>query len=214
MPPCTPTDYFLLNCGSPSNTTSSDGRNWDGDVHSKFSPSNMADISSASTAAKQDPSVPYLTARIFNSQFTYTFPVSAGQKCARLYFYPATYFGLDKTKSFFSVTAGDYTLLSKFSAFLTVANPKQASLIKEFIVNNSFNKLNAWEGLEEKEMLEGEMVGVLPKGLAKVGEGRGEGIGAELMSGEGVVCNGVRGGNEVGEGVEGDCEVEGTVALL
>ncbi|KAA8530458.1 hypothetical protein F0562_005167 [Nyssa sinensis] len=137
-PPYTPTDYFLLSCGSPSNKTSSDGRNWDGDVHSKFSPSNMADISSASTAAEQDPSVtqvPYLTARIFNSQFTYTFPVSAGPKFVRLYFYPATYSGLDKTKSFFSVAAGDYTLLSNFSAFLTVADPKRASLIKEFIVN-------------------------------------------------------------------------------
>uniref|UniRef100_A0A5B7BWN9 Putative receptor-like protein kinase FERONIA n=1 Tax=Davidia involucrata TaxID=16924 RepID=A0A5B7BWN9_DAVIN len=149
--PYSPTDYFLLNCGSSSNTISSDGRNWDGDARSKFSPSNMADTSSASTATEQDPSVttvPYMTARIFNySQFTYTFPVSAGPKFVRLYFYPATYSGLDKTKSFFSVSAADYTLLSNFSAFLTVAatvtstETQEASVIKEFIVNVKDNQM-------------------------------------------------------------------------
>ncbi|KAL7232182.1 hypothetical protein ACSBR2_010244 [Camellia fascicularis] len=139
-PPYTPTDYFLLNCGSSSNATSQDHRSWDGDATSKFSPSNIGTTSSSSTATEQDPSVtdiPFLTARIFTSKFTYTFPVSSGPKFIRLYFYPATYSNFDGSKSYFSVTAANYTLLTNFSAFLTVSVlvPRQYTLIKEFIVN-------------------------------------------------------------------------------
>ncbi|THF97906.1 receptor-like protein kinase FERONIA [Camellia sinensis] len=139
-PPYTPTDYFLLNCGSSSNATSQGGRSWDGDATSKFSLSNIGTTSSPSTATQQDSSVtdiPFLTARIFTSKFTYTFPVSFGPKFIRLYFYPATYSNLDRSKSYFSVTTANYTPLTNFSAFLTVPAlvPKQSFLIKEFIVN-------------------------------------------------------------------------------
>ncbi|GMP28633.1 hypothetical protein CsSME_00004099 [Camellia sinensis var. sinensis] len=139
-PPYTPTDYFLLNCGSSSNATSQDGRRWDGDATSKFSPSNIGTTSSPSTATQQDSSVtdtPFLNARIFTSKFTYTLPVSSGPKFIRLYFYPANYSNFDRSKSYFSVTAANYTLLTNFSAFLTVPAlvPKQSFLIKEFIVN-------------------------------------------------------------------------------
>ncbi|KAL7232198.1 hypothetical protein ACSBR2_010260 [Camellia fascicularis] len=139
-PPYTPTDYFLLNCGSSSNATSHDGRSWDGDATSKFSLSNIGTTSSPFTATQQDSSVtdiPFLTARIFTSKFTYTFPVSSGPKFIRLYFYPATYSNLDRSKSYFSVTAANYTLLTNFSAFLTVSAlvPQQSFLVKEFILN-------------------------------------------------------------------------------
>ncbi|CAL5369776.1 unnamed protein product [Camellia sinensis] len=139
-PPYTPTDYFLLNCGSSSNATSQDGRSWDGDATSKFSPSNIDTTSSTSNATQQDSSVtgiPFLTARIFTSKFTYTFPVSSGPKFIRLYFYPATYSNLDRSISYFSVTATNYTLLTNFSAFLTVSAlvPQQSFLVKEFILN-------------------------------------------------------------------------------
>ncbi|KAK9272743.1 hypothetical protein L1049_003120 [Liquidambar formosana] len=138
-PPYTPTEYILLNCGSSSNATSPDGRNWESDSGSKFSPSYIQQTSS-STASVQDPSVtqvPYLKARISKSQFTYTFPVSAGPKFVRLYFYPATYSGHDKSNFFFSVVANSHTLLSNFSASLTVSaiDPPVASLVKEFCVN-------------------------------------------------------------------------------
>ncbi|KAF5961927.1 hypothetical protein HYC85_003136 [Camellia sinensis] len=139
-PPYTPTDYFLLNCGSSSNATSQDGRSWDGDATSTFSPSNIGTTSSPSTATQQDPSatgIPFLTARIFTSKFTYTFPVSSGPKFIRLYFYPATYPNFDRSKSYFSVTTANYTLLTNFSAFLTVSalGAQHYTLIKEFIVN-------------------------------------------------------------------------------
>ncbi|CAL5324941.1 unnamed protein product [Camellia sinensis] len=139
-PPYTPTDYFLLNCGSSSNAMSQDRRSWQGDATSKFSPSNIGTTSSPSTATQQDSSVtgiPFLTARIFTSKFTYTFPVSSGPKFIRLYFYPANYSNFDRSKSYFSVTAANYTLLTNFSAFLTVSalSPPDYTLIKEFIVS-------------------------------------------------------------------------------
>ncbi|KAG6720811.1 hypothetical protein I3842_03G080200 [Carya illinoinensis] len=68
-PPYTPTDYFLLNCGSSSNSTSLDGRHWEGDSNSKFSPCDIQSTSSSSNTSKLDPSlshVPYMTARIFD----------------------------------------------------------------------------------------------------------------------------------------------------
>ncbi|KAG6720802.1 hypothetical protein I3843_03G079100 [Carya illinoinensis] len=142
-PPYTPTDYFLLNCGSSSNSTSLDGRHWEGDSNSKFSPCDIQSTSSSSNTSKLDPSlsqVPYMTARIFDrqSKFTYSFPVSPGPKFLRLYFYPTSCTNYDKTKSFFAVTANDFTLLSNFSASLSITsstNPSTAYLVKEFIVD-------------------------------------------------------------------------------
>jgi hypothetical protein len=133
--PYAATDYFLLNCGSSSDSTSLDGRNWEGDFNSKFSPPNIETTSIASTPSQHDPSVtqvPYTSARIFHNKFTYSFPVSPGLKFVRLYFFPATYSGLHKSKSFSFVTANNFTLLSNFSAFLTVSSiePPVASLSK------------------------------------------------------------------------------------
>ncbi|KAG2715453.1 hypothetical protein I3760_03G077700 [Carya illinoinensis] len=139
-PPYIAPDYILLNCGSSAaNSTSLDDRNWEGDSHSKFSPHNIQTISNSSTPTEQIPSVaqvPYMTARIFPNNFTYSFPVSSGLKFVRLYFYPAKYADVDKSKSFFSVTANDFTLLRNFSAFLTMLTlePPAAVVVKEFIV--------------------------------------------------------------------------------
>ena len=135
--PYSPTNYFLLDCGSSSNTTlSSDGRTWRGDSASKFSSSNTQNVSLESTAASVE-QVPYMTARIFTSQFTYTFPVSAGPKFVRFYFYPAAYSGIHESDFFFNVTSGVYTVMSNFSASLTVAamEPQVASIVKEFIIH-------------------------------------------------------------------------------
>ncbi|KAB1211446.1 Receptor-like protein kinase FERONIA [Morella rubra] len=79
-----------------------------------------------------------MTARIFqSSKFTYSFPASPGPKFLRLYFNPASYSNLDKTRSFFSVSANNFTLLTNFSAFLTVSakHPSAPVVVKEFIVN-------------------------------------------------------------------------------
>lgn len=108
----------------------------------------MPDIeaaSSESTASEQDssvPQVPYQTARIFHSKFTYSFPLYPGPKFVRLYFYSATYSGLDKSDSFFSITANNFILLSNFSASLTASamNPPLPYFVKEFIINVANNQ--------------------------------------------------------------------------
>ncbi|KAF5959985.1 hypothetical protein HYC85_001194 [Camellia sinensis] len=139
-PRYTPTDYFFLNSGSSSNATSQDSRSWDGDATSKFSPSNIDTTSSPFTTSEQDssiPDIPFLTTCIFTSKFTYTFPIYSDPKFIHLYFYLATYSNLDRSKSYLSVTATNYTLLTSFNAFLNVFAlvSQKSSLVKEFILN-------------------------------------------------------------------------------
>ncbi|CAN7051478.1 unnamed protein product, partial [Brassica rapa subsp. trilocularis] len=133
-----PVDLFLFNCGANSDVTDS-GRSWTAE-NRKTLPSNSGDASFSSEASFQEsgvPLVPYKTARIFPSDFTYSFPVSPGWKFLRLYFYPTRYgSGFDAVSSFFSVNVNGFTLLNNFSADLTVkaSKPESKSLIKEFIV--------------------------------------------------------------------------------
>ncbi|KAG5223749.1 receptor protein [Salix suchowensis] len=137
--PYRPTDPILLNCGASSNLSSPDGRSWDGDSQSKFAASNPPEASSVFNSSTQDPSVqqvPYMTARIFHSKFTYTFPLLPGPKFVRLYFYPAAYSNLDISTSYFSLSANNYKLLNNFSASLTVSaiTPPVEYFTKEFII--------------------------------------------------------------------------------
>ncbi|CAK9171666.1 unnamed protein product [Ilex paraguariensis] len=168
--PYTPTDYILLDCGSSSNTTDASLRSWYGDVRSQFSPSNIENTSSNAISSKSVIQVPYKTSRIFHSQFTYSFPVSAGPKFIRLYFYPVNYSELDITNSFFSLTSNDYTLLNNFSAFLTVSamKPAVASLIKEFIVNvrdNQILNITFWPSPNSYAFVNGIEVVSMPENL-------------------------------------------------
>ncbi|KAK1364117.1 Protein kinase domain-containing protein [Heracleum sosnowskyi] len=141
LPPYTPPDNILLNCGASYNTTSLDGREWDTDTAYILKASNTS--SAESQLIPSVDQIPYFNARIFPSKFTYKIPVSkAGQKFLRLYFYPADYSnGFDMTKSFFSVHAADYTLLSNFSAFLNLPHSPSSenmhqsfTLIKEYVI--------------------------------------------------------------------------------
>ncbi|XP_050270505.1 receptor-like protein kinase FERONIA isoform X6 [Quercus robur] len=124
---------IMLNCGSSGISTDPDGREWTGDVgiHSKFvslEQSNNTFILSNPDGSSIDHD-PYKTARIFHSQFIYTFRVSPGQKFIRLYFNPSTYHdNFDMSKAFFTVTTGPFTLLSNFSI-------GSKSLVKEFCAN-------------------------------------------------------------------------------
>ncbi|KAE8713126.1 Detected protein of unknown function [Hibiscus syriacus] len=118
----TPTDYILLSCGAPSSFPKpEDGRKWVTDEGSNFSTLNSNNTSFTSKASRHDQSVtqvPYMTARVFRDKFTYSFPVSAGLKFLRLYFYPVRYSGFDATVSFFSVIANDYKPVNYMSPFL------------------------------------------------------------------------------------------------
>ncbi|CAE6075879.1 unnamed protein product [Arabidopsis arenosa] len=140
-----PTEQFLLNCGGASDLNDTDNRRWISDVKSKFLSSSSGGDSKTSPALTQDPSVPevpYMTARVFRSPFTYTFPVAPGRKFVRLYFYPNSYDGLNATNSLFSVSFGPYTLLKNFSAAQTAEALTYAFIIKEFVVNVEGGTLN------------------------------------------------------------------------
>ncbi|KAK9159325.1 hypothetical protein Scep_005899 [Stephania cephalantha] len=137
------TDQVLLNCGGPT-LPDTDGREWTSDIGSRFmaAPGNSLTARAASQASSVS-QVPYMTARISRSQFTYSVPVASGRKFVRLYFYPASYnANLSAGSALFSVTSGGYTLLSNFSAFQTVQALNLDYMIKEYSINVDSGRLN------------------------------------------------------------------------
>ncbi|KAJ9694213.1 hypothetical protein PVL29_009944 [Vitis rotundifolia] len=137
------TDKILLSCGASPSTTDTDGLVWTTDIGSKFMVA--AENSLTSEADTQDPSVPtvpYMTARISKSEFTYRFPLAMGRKFVRLYFYPASYSNLSASDALFSVTAGSYTLLKNFSVAQTTEALNYAFIMKEYSINVDSEALN------------------------------------------------------------------------
>ncbi|KAA8547900.1 hypothetical protein F0562_004329 [Nyssa sinensis] len=130
-------DNIVVNCGSLGTTNASDQRQWIGDIGSKFTPMGQPNNSSITREASYQltVTVPYLTARISHSQFTYTFSVTAGQKFIRLYFFPTSYEGFNQSDAFFSVKAGPYTLLNNFSTLLTAQSREKEYFSREFCMN-------------------------------------------------------------------------------
>ncbi|XP_022759138.1 receptor-like protein kinase FERONIA [Durio zibethinus] len=132
---------IFLNCGSPSNSIGLDGHEWtsDSSTGSKFIASEQSnDTSIVSKPISLQPSIdpiPYMTARIFRSPFTYSFPVSPGQKFVRLYFNPSSYQGFQMSTASFTVSAGSFTLLSHFSPSLAADSLGLKTLVKEFCLN-------------------------------------------------------------------------------
>ncbi|XP_072974980.1 receptor-like protein kinase FERONIA [Typha angustifolia] len=137
-----PRDDILLNCGSSGRDNDTDGRTWSGDAGSKYAPSINGIGSTAPFQDSSVPQIPYLTARVFTSPYTYSFPLGAGHKFIRLHFYPSNYSNRAASDAFFSVTAGQYTLLSNFSAYQTSEALNFAYLVREFSVNVSSSGLN------------------------------------------------------------------------
>ncbi|PRQ42671.1 putative protein kinase RLK-Pelle-CrRLK1L-1 family [Rosa chinensis] len=130
-----PSEKILLNCGGPPESTDPDGLKWTSDIGSKFA---SGPNSTTSPAATQDPSVPqipFMTARVFHSDYTYKFPVASGRMFVRLFFYPASYAGLNASGAVFSVMVESYTVLKNFSVVQTTEALDYAYVTKEFIVN-------------------------------------------------------------------------------
>ncbi|WCJ22080.1 Malectin/receptor-like protein kinase family protein [Euphorbia peplus] len=150
LPYYVPSENVFLDCGSYYSLTSFlDGRKWSGDVRSKFLPSNSKTNSTVSTASLMAnnptgvPRIPYETARLFYSNFTYTFNITPGPKFVRLHFYPSFYSGLDPSKALLSVTDGDHhTLLRNFNASLAAQYKNVDYLFKEFIIQPQNNWLH------------------------------------------------------------------------
>ncbi|KAI4998882.1 hypothetical protein ZWY2020_054224 [Hordeum vulgare] len=134
---------ILLNCGGSGQDDGSGGRTWDGDTGSKFAPS-VGGV--AADASYQDPSLPsmapYMTARIFTSNYTYSFPVSPGRMFLRLHFYPVAYGNYVVPDAFFGVTTDNLVLLNGFNASQTAQTINCAYLVREFSLNVSSRSLD------------------------------------------------------------------------
>ncbi|KAK3206083.1 hypothetical protein Dsin_020129 [Dipteronia sinensis] len=139
-----PKETIFLYCGSSGSSPAST-RTWIGDVESEHFPLNQSENNASTTA---DPSqqprtvekIPYMKARLSRYQFSYTFNLTPGQKFIRFYFYETSYLNLDRSKAFFSVTAGSFTLLSNFSTQLAAIDSQQDTIFKEFCVNVQENQ--------------------------------------------------------------------------
>ncbi|KAH0969037.1 hypothetical protein GBA52_029101 [Prunus armeniaca] len=136
----TPVEDITLQCGfSGDQLNPDDTRTWTGDINSKFSPfeNQAAGSPSISRQAPSSSSVPYSTARLSRSEFTYRFPVTTGQKFIRLYFNAASYGpDFDRSKALFSVKAGGFTLLKDFNSSVTAdASESDTTIYREFCLN-------------------------------------------------------------------------------
>ncbi|KAK1283649.1 Receptor-like protein kinase FERONIA [Acorus calamus] len=141
-----PAEKIFLNCGaSKENQPSQDGLSWEGDVGSGYAPGIQKTVSATpSDQASGVPTVPYMTARIFQTPYTYFFPITPGRKFVRLHFYPSDYTNPDfrASNSYFSASVGSYTLLNNFSALLTAQALNYDYISKEFSVDISSSVLN------------------------------------------------------------------------
>nr|XP_015880406.2 receptor-like protein kinase FERONIA [Ziziphus jujuba var. spinosa] len=138
--PYVPLDNITIDCGSSGSKTALDHRIWEGDINSKYSPTQTQNNASIFTYKSVQPpttvyGVPYQTARLSRSEFTYSLPVTPGQKFIRLHFYPSLYRDFDTTKAFFSVQAAHFTLLTNFSPFLNSHALNREAIVKEFCLN-------------------------------------------------------------------------------
>ncbi|TVU18727.1 hypothetical protein EJB05_34839, partial [Eragrostis curvula] len=133
-----------LNCGGSTATgIDSDNRTWDSDNGSKFAPS-LKEV--AATASYQNPAlpstIPYMTSRIFTSNYTYSFPVSPGRMFVRLYFYPSTYGRYVPANAYFGVTANNLVLLDNFNASQATSAINNASVVCEYSLNVTIGRLD------------------------------------------------------------------------
>ncbi|KAI4352422.1 hypothetical protein L6164_006676 [Bauhinia variegata] len=110
------------------------------DIHSKLFQQDKPSVAARALTQSSSTiySAPYRTARLSYSNFTYSFPVTSGQKFIRLYFYPTSYEqGFDRSKAFFSVTSDAFTLLKDFNASLTADadDDPRGTIFREYCIN-------------------------------------------------------------------------------
>lgn len=150
-----PVDNYLINCGSPTNTTVGD-RVFLADVfNSSFlsTPQNISLNTKSNYISSSFDSALYQSARILNGTSQYTFSIKKnGFHWIRLYFFPFVDGNYNLSMAKFSVSAQSFTLLGDFQ-------PQNGPVVKEFSLNitsdtlilnftpldNSFAFLNALE---------------------------------------------------------------------
>ncbi|KAM5581163.1 hypothetical protein ABKV19_010402 [Rosa sericea] len=138
----TPVEDITIACGDSSTQISKfDNRTWSGDINSEIFPFEQDQVGNNTSQVRKAPSssftgrVPYTTARVSHSKFTYRFSLTTGQKFIRLYFYHASYADFDRSKALFSVKAGGYTLFQDFNASATVDATGVETIYREFCLN-------------------------------------------------------------------------------
>ncbi|KAJ4786044.1 Malectin/receptor-like protein kinase family protein [Rhynchospora pubera] len=134
--------HILLNCGTSGTILDANDLTWVGDIDTKYISKGASQNSTIPYQDPNVPSIPFSTARIFTTNYTYKFPLSPGRYFLRLYFYPTNYSNHLAADSFFTATAGPYTLLSNFSALITVNALNYAYLIREFSINVTSSTLD------------------------------------------------------------------------
>ena len=157
-----PTDNYLIDCGSPSDTKVGDRVFVSDKSGSKFlsTPQDVLASSNLKSITSSDDSPLYQTARIFTETSKYSFSVSQNTRLwIRLYFFPFKYNTYDMSSAKFAVSTENHVLLSHFSA--------SSSSVKEFSINvtsgnivitftpleNSFAFLNAIEVVSVPDVL-------------------------------------------------------------
>ncbi|WOL18829.1 hypothetical protein Cni_G27626 [Canna indica] len=140
---------FLINCGSNSSTTDTDGRVWVGDPSGdNFTLSYPGTIEQTPTVeANSIYQTLYRSVRIFFTSAHYGFNVSPGSYCIRLHFYPFSFTNLNVNDSTFDVTANELKLVSNFNvpgeiSYKNMRSKKVInSLVKEYFLYVSSNEL-------------------------------------------------------------------------
>ncbi|XAR59034.1 Non-specific serine/threonine protein kinase [Bertholletia excelsa] len=125
-----PADKYLIDCGSPTDTTVGNRVFMADSSASKLlsTPQRILASTSSNPTTYSGDSQLYKTARVFAGTSKYTIPTSrSGRHWIRLYFFPFSYGNYNLSSANFSVSAQSYVLLGDFV-------PKGAS-VKEFSVN-------------------------------------------------------------------------------
>ncbi|XP_008230415.2 PREDICTED: receptor-like protein kinase FERONIA [Prunus mume] len=144
-PPYIPVDAITVQCGYSGQLVNQvDGRNWTGDINSEFLPVEVHQAASYTSLVREAPpsssfasgAVPYNRSRLSRSEFTYTFPLTTGQKFIRLYFNPVSYgVDFDRSNAVFSVKAGSFTLLHNFNTSFIADASGMETIYREFCVS-------------------------------------------------------------------------------
>ncbi|XP_044506550.1 receptor-like protein kinase HERK 1 [Mangifera indica] len=156
-----PIDNYLINCGSPTNTTV-DGRVFMADKlasHLLSSPQDVI-VNTSEPVTSSNDSLLYQTARIFTGSSKYTFPISqTGRHWIRLYFNPFDSGNFNLSRANFSVSTQKYGLLSNFIANSKVVNEFSVNVTTDNLVinfspsENSFAFVNAIEVVSVPDLL-------------------------------------------------------------
>uniref|UniRef100_A0A1J3FSI9 Receptor-like protein kinase HERK 1 n=2 Tax=Noccaea caerulescens TaxID=107243 RepID=A0A1J3FSI9_NOCCA len=120
----TPKDNYLINCGSPSNSTVM-GRVF---ISDKLS-SNLLTSPKEILASQTTDSDIYQTARVFTGVSSYKFSVARGRHWVRLHFNPFDYQNYQMGSAKFAVSSQTHVLLSDFTV------KKSSRVVKEYSLN-------------------------------------------------------------------------------